>query len=46
MKFYTRLMASLGIKFSYQPIGIEDKTAIQPELIGPGRVRGLLQSMN
>ena len=46
MKFYTRLMASLGIKFSYQPIEIEDKTAIQPELIGPGRVRSLLQSMD
>lgn len=46
MKFYTRLMASLGLKYSYKPVEIEDKKSIQPELIGPGRVRNLLQSMD
>ena len=45
LKVYTRLMNELSMQFNYTPVEITSKDEINPELIGSGRVRKLLQSV-
>ncbi len=45
LKTYTKLMDVLSMQFDYTPVEITPKDEINPELIGPGRVKKLLQSM-
>ena len=45
LKVYTKLMNELSIQFDYTPVEITPRDEINPEMIGSGRVRKLLQSV-
>lgn len=45
LKVYTKLMNELSMHFDYTPVEITPRDEINPEMIGSGRVRKLLQSV-